>query len=226
MNTRLWEKLAKEYLLPHLPDFSLSGRWLFYAPIGWQVRGFLFEPSGWDKQRFTIETCVMPLYVPATAGLTFSARLGFLARNKSDIWWSVEKENAALIFADIKQRILHDGLPYLSQRSTVRWMTKLKHASLSDENYVHQAMLCAGIVLNDANIVNREWQQITAYYRKNYSADSAVWFRELYRSTELIYQRYTENPVVLREEIVRWRHERAEELRFDKFLAEEPSDLQ
>ena len=45
MNSREWKQFASGYLLPRLPGFMLSGRWLCYAPIGWQVRGFAFKPS-------------------------------------------------------------------------------------------------------------------------------------------------------------------------------------
>lgn len=39
-----WQKLAKEHLLSYFPDLTLAGRWLLYAPIGWQVQGIAFKP--------------------------------------------------------------------------------------------------------------------------------------------------------------------------------------
>lgn len=229
MTIREWQKLAKEHLLPHFPDMTLSGRWMLYAPIGWQVRGFAFEPSGFDKLQFTVYAGVLPLYVPQSVGGTFSERIGWLAkRRRGDIWWNLGQTGADAVFADIRQRIQQDAMPYMMQRATVEGMTKIRQHQLihlSDDRYVFQAMLCAGILLDDSHVVEREWQHFTAYHAKYAVPDSPEWVTDLFRVTERIYQQFLADPASAREEIAHWRHERAAELKFSALLTDAPDDL-
>ena len=228
MTARQWEKLATEYLLPHLPDMRISGRWLLFAPIGWQVRGFMMEPSQSDKQRFTLETCVVPLFTPQPVGLTFSTRLGWLARKKEDKWWNLDQTDVEEVFVDIRQRILHDGVPYLAKRTTVEAMSGIRRhqvVQLSDERYIHQAMLCANILLGNASMVEREWKHLLANQQRISGAELREWEVQFHEATEHIYRLYHEDPVAACKEIIRWRYMRAEELRLTHELMENPEDL-
>jgi len=228
VNVRQWQKLARQHLLPHLPELTVSRRWLFYAPIGWQVRGFAFERSGSGSRSFTIEAGVVPLYVPQSVGGTFRARLGWLARKRADEWWDLGQQDASAIFADIMKRIRRDGLPYLARRATVEAMTKIKRHQiilLSAQSYEYQAMLCGGILLDHASVVEREWRRFTSYHQRYATPDSPEWSVRLYEATEQIHRLYHDNPVAAREEIARWRIARAQELGLAGFLADEPADL-
>ena len=229
MTIREWQKLAKEHLLQYFPGMTLSSRWLLYAPIGWQVRGFAFEPSGFDKTMFTVYAGVLPLYVPQIPGLTFTERIGWLAKwQRGDTWWNLGQASADEVFADIRKRIKQDAFPYLQQRATVDAMTKVRQHQiihLSDDRYVFQAMLCAGILLDDARIVEREWQRFTVYHARYAAPDTREWEAGLFQVTEHIYRQFHANPSAAREEIARWRQEHAAELKFSAFLADEPDDL-
>lgn len=229
MNIREWQKLAKKHLLPHFPDLTLSGRWLFHAPIGWQLRCFGFEPSEFHKLQFSVYASVSPLYVPQELDGTFSEFIGWMARKKrGEIWWDLGQDSAETIFADIQQRIQQDVIPYQQQRSTVEAMTKIRQhqmIQLSDDHYVFQAMICAGILLDDARVVEREWQRFSAYHSKYAAPNSPKRDTEMYQVTERIYRQFQADPTAARCEIARWRQERAAELNLSTFLADEPDDL-
>jgi hypothetical protein len=189
------------------------------------VRGFVPRFSG---QSFTLEVGVVPLYAPQSLGLTFTNRLGWIARKQGDEWWDLDQQDAPTIFADILRRIRRDGLPYLARRATVEAMTKIKRHQivlLSDERYEYQAMLCAGILLDDSSVVEREWRRFTSYHEQYATPDSPEWSVQLYQATEKICRLYHDDPAAARAEIAGWRIARAEELGLARLLAEEPGDL-
>lgn len=229
MNVREWQKLAKEHLLPYFSDLTLSGHWLLYTPIGWQARGFAFEPSGFDKLQFTVYAGLLPLYVPQSVGETFCERIGWLAKRKQgDIWWNLGLASADEVFTDIRQRIQQDGIPYLQQRATVEAMTKIRQHQiihLSADSYVYQAMLCAGILLNDASRVEREWKNLLNYRQRYPKEEMQNWEIEFYQVTEDIYRQFHTDPAVARNLIAHYRQERAAEWRLTAFLVDEPGDL-
>ena len=228
MNAREWQKYAREYLLPYFPGYAMSGRWIFAAPIGWQVRGFCVEPSGYDKQSFTVEVGVLPLYVPQSPGGTFTARLGWLQRRRADVWWNLGTASPEQIFTGIRQRLLHEGRAYLKARSTLEAMTKIRRHQiihLSSDCYVFQAMLCAGILLNDPSVVERERKHLRLFAQQCPKDEMQEWEITFNAATEDIYQRYSQNPTAASEEIAHWRQQRAAELKLGEFLAEEPDDL-
>lgn len=225
MNARTWKKLAETHLLPHLPGFVVVGRWLVAAPVGWQARGFLLEPSGFNQHQFTIEVCVWPLYVPQSPGLTFGERLGWIPRGGREIWWDVEAQDPATVCADILRRMQRDGLPYLAQRGTVQAMTTLRHRTHSDMRYVHQALMLAGALLDDARVVARQWALLSEHRRPHGQHDRQPWEIELERVTEAAHRRFGQDPDGLRAEIATWREARAAEAGLTAQLAVTPEDL-
>lgn len=51
-------------LLPNFPGFTVSGRLTFISPVGHTLRGFNFEPSGFDKKGLYLTMFFLPLCVP------------------------------------------------------------------------------------------------------------------------------------------------------------------
>ncbi|MHB9109198.1 MAG: hypothetical protein ACYDCO_19265 [Armatimonadota bacterium] len=225
MTTEKWTELAQEYLLPNLPGFTLFREWLLLAPIGWQVRGFCFSTAKWDHNTFTIEACVLPLYVPQFIGLTFGERLGVLAAHRGSLWWSFNSRNKREMSCDILYRIRRNGLPYLEKRATLEAMTRLNHMDYPDERYIQRAMMCAGVLLDDRRVIERQWK---AYQqRKQQTPESALteWEKQLHHSIEKIYASAQSDPATMRQVISSWRKLRAEEYRLERYLADEPCDL-
>lgn len=220
-----WTELAQEYLLPHLPGFTLYQEWLLLTPIGWQVRGFCFSAARWDRNTFTMEACVLPLYVPQFVGLTFGERLGVLAARRGSLWWSFDTPDTQEMINDILYRIRRNGLPYLEKRATLEAMTRLTHTDYPDERYIQRAMMCAGVLLNDRRVVERQWKAYQQRKRRTSESELQEWERQLHHSIEKIYASAREDPDRLRQSIASWRRLRAKEYRLEQYLAEEPDDL-
>ncbi len=64
MKGRVWEKFAKEHLLPHLPGFRVKGTLLYQEPVDWVLRFFLADTSATSTDYFYFTVAVQPLYVP------------------------------------------------------------------------------------------------------------------------------------------------------------------
>jgi hypothetical protein len=51
-------------LLPNFPGFAICGSLTFIPPVGHTLRGFDFDPSGFDKKGFYVTVFFLPLCVP------------------------------------------------------------------------------------------------------------------------------------------------------------------
>lgn len=117
MKGKQFERLARKYMLPQLPGFGLRKHLLFAEPVGYLLRGFAFETSGFDPTAFTVWTFVQPLYVPdAFLGIsyTFGGRLGSLGGGP-DRWWQMDEGNEDRIMAEVLAQLQGEGLPFLSR---------------------------------------------------------------------------------------------------------------
>lgn len=65
MRTSEFDKLAREQLLPLLPEFALATGLLFEVPIAALLRGLTFQGSSYDQTSFYLVAFVQPLYVPS-----------------------------------------------------------------------------------------------------------------------------------------------------------------
>ena len=68
--------LLEKRLLPDFPGFSIRGSLMFISPLAHTLRGFSFEPSGFDKTPFYVTVFFQPMYVPGEhLVLNFGRRL-------------------------------------------------------------------------------------------------------------------------------------------------------
>jgi hypothetical protein len=102
------EQLLKAHVVPELPGFEASERFLFHSPIPDLLHFFYFDASGFDKNVFYIEMGVLPLYVPVdNVHFTYGSRLG-------GSWDITEAETPEAVMKRVVAYIQHQGLPYLS----------------------------------------------------------------------------------------------------------------
>lgn len=133
MKTKQIESFARNYLLPHLPGFSVT-RWLLHEePVISVLRAFAFEDSEFDKDAVYVWVFVLPMYVPRSdISFTFGRRLqnrkGLLKRTETwQIGAPVDAKEVDSMLASIK-----DALPFLSKLQSpaliaknLVWETKL-----------------------------------------------------------------------------------------------------
>jgi hypothetical protein len=75
MTTEEFVSLGRR-LQPDFPDFAIRRRLFFISPLEHTLRGFNFDPSGFDKTRFYINAFYLPLCIPRkNLSYTFGKRL-------------------------------------------------------------------------------------------------------------------------------------------------------
>jgi hypothetical protein len=103
MTSKIFQRLARQYLLPSLPGIEMTGRLLYQAPVGDLLCGCHFESSSYEKESFVVTAFVQPLYVPAGhLVLSYGKRLGGA---RGDHWWRLGQDDAAVmagVLADIE----------------------------------------------------------------------------------------------------------------------------
>jgi hypothetical protein len=97
-------------LLPYLPGFAISGRLTFISPVGHTLRGFGFDPSGFDKKGLYVTLFFLPLCVPSKY-LTY----GFGKRLKGTGWRADEPGLENQLIAAMQKDV-----PFLKSLSTPR----------------------------------------------------------------------------------------------------------
>ena len=99
MKRTVLERLSRRYLLPVLPGFVAKRHLIVASPVGWLLRGFLYEESGHTGRDFYMRVFVQPLYIPVGyVILSYGERLG---RPGSRIW-SFDDGAEADVMADLR----------------------------------------------------------------------------------------------------------------------------
>lgn len=136
MKSKHFEVLHR-LLLPHLPaGYASQGTLLFMKPIQCILRGFYFEPSGFDPSGFYLWAFLLPLYVPNSyISFTFGKRIG------GGKLWNVQKEKN--LIGDLLVHIKSEGIPFLNQGDTPERLAEMAAALMSDglkDPYVQEAI--------------------------------------------------------------------------------------
>jgi hypothetical protein len=119
MKSQLVRRLSKMYFLPNLPGYIAKGHLLYQQDLEHILRGFWFESSAFDRDSFTVEVFVQPLYIPVShLSFTFGHRLGSLGKGY-DIWWKYDEETEALMMQEILSFMMSAGIPFLEERSSI-----------------------------------------------------------------------------------------------------------
>ena len=120
MNGREFDKLARRHLLPHLPGFRLKRSVIYAVPVHRLWRRFDLYPSGFSRERFTLECAVSPLYVPDSHSAypaCLSDRLPKMG-GLGDRWWTWQpgdEGSEATLMADLRDMMLSVGVPHLTK---------------------------------------------------------------------------------------------------------------
>lgn len=110
MTRGMFERLARRHLLPSLPGFAIARGLIYKGPIEWLLRAFVFVPSAFSKEDFYVHVAVQPLYLPwESVILDQGRRLGH---------WVVDPSQEGEVFADVRDRITQQGVPFLEKIAT------------------------------------------------------------------------------------------------------------
>lgn len=115
MKGRVWERLAKEHILPDLPGFAVKGRLVFRAPVGLLLQGVVLNGSI-DPNGGYVEDFVQPLFVPADH-ITISN--GNRLRRNGQQYWPVLPDDPVSGVLAVRDVILAEAVPFLDRVGTL-----------------------------------------------------------------------------------------------------------
>src|SRR5438552_1936158 len=110
MKDARFQRLIRQYLLPHLPGFRAKKSLVFAEPLEYLLRGFALESSGFGPSVFYLWVFVQPLYVPSThIYFHFGRRLGH--------GWDLDAnaDNESEVMGQVLTRIKDEGLPFINR---------------------------------------------------------------------------------------------------------------
>lgn len=150
MKTQLVRRLSKKYILPNLPLYKSKGHLIYHKDLTNFLQGFYFESSAFDKDLFTIEVFVQPLFIPITyLTLTFGNRLGVLSKGR-DIWWEYNEAKEEEIMDEIVSMITSFGVPFLEDRNQLdKFMLKYGKVGLGDNPHIVEGICYTHVLLGD-----------------------------------------------------------------------------
>jgi hypothetical protein len=113
------ERLARKYLLAELPGFRSRRSLIYSEPLDYLLRGFDFEPSGFDRYAFYVWVFVQALYVPRHGiCYEFGDRLGTRDGDPGQRWHLRPDTDEEQLMARILKLMKRDGLPFLKRLRT------------------------------------------------------------------------------------------------------------
>lgn len=150
------QNLIKKHILPSLPGYAVKGRLLYATPVRYILRGYWFEGSGFDANRFNVEAFAQPLYPPRShLVLSFGKRLGNLSCGP-EIWWDLSDRSEQEIMAEVLERIQQEAEPLLrgivDPRSFLYWLAFLSNGFEDSEKL--DGVLEAGTTCNAAALLS------------------------------------------------------------------------
>ncbi len=210
MTARETEKLLKK-LLPRLPGFAVSRRFLFMCPVKHILRGFCFDRSI-DPLSFYLYVFIQPLYVPRdSVALSFGERLGQS--------WKYQADAEAELIENLLERISNEGLPMLRGIETPAQVAEtVDQVVRTNPDDVHvlraraYSFVLAGEHENAMNIFDRLQTKL------NEPDDDRSWVRELLQETQTFRQLLVRSPAAAREKLHEWERYTLTNLRLNKFV--------
>ena len=217
MRRKDFERLAKTYLVPHLEGFRSHGHLLFMEPIDCLLRGFCFEPSGFDATSMYLNFFIKTLYVPVEyVELTYGDRL-----RGNLLWEGISKENESEIMADVLNSIRSDGLPCLTRIATLedllRFIETERHLDIDPhdvEKYAYALVL-----------LGKHEQAFEQLHHLRRVCDEAIstgtaWAGKNLERGEQVLSALQDNPAEARSLLNTWRSHTLKALKLEKFTTQ------
>ncbi len=110
MKGRVVERLAREHILPELPDgFTVRRSLIYRRPLDYFLCGLSFGTSAFASYRVFVEAFVQPLYVRKSyLTYTFGFRVG-------QDFWDIDEAHPEPTFAEIAASARRDAVPFFEQ---------------------------------------------------------------------------------------------------------------
>jgi hypothetical protein len=215
MRTQDFQRLMR-ILLPSYPSYKIKDSLFFAAPFTHLLRGFYFEPSGFDALAFYVNAFVFPLYVPAEdVNFTFGKRIG----GPTGRLWELAEDNIQereRIAGKLLVSIHNEGLPFIESATTPAELVEVATKIASEENpYVQQAIGCSLIMdwkYDEAvKVLNR------LYLTLEKASPRVPWQAELMQRAWFLQDLLATNPSEARLTLKQWERETVKNLKLTEF---------
>ncbi len=213
-------KTLMRLLLPSYPSYKIKDSLFFAAPFTHLLRGFYFEPSGFDALVFYVNAFVFPFYVPAEdVNFTFAKRIG----GPSGRLWELAEDNIRereRIAGKLLVCIHNEGLPFIESATTPAELVEVAPKMASEKNpYVQQAIGYSLIM---------DWKYDEAvkvlnslYFTLEKISPRMPWQAELMQRAWLLQDLLATNPSVARLTLKQWERETVKNLKLTEFWISE-----
>jgi hypothetical protein len=209
MRTKDVERLAKIYLLPHLPGFIFHKKLLYISPIEQILRGVFFDSSAYERWTFVIEAFVQPLYIPEEhCHFTFGGRLGNLGGGAEN-WWTIDETNEEQVMKDVLHALQSEALPFLQSVKSPNDFAKKYEREARDPGIhymeaVSYSLVIAGKYRKAMKILNRNLKALDKAVKSEYAAP---YMQEMADRTIIIKNALIEDPNRTIDILNGWREE-------------------
>jgi hypothetical protein len=134
VKTSTWQKLARERIVPHVPDCHVAGNMLVFGVVDQILHGLYADSSSFDASRVAMHMFSQPLYIPSeNVVLTFGTRL---RHPEGGEWWELDDSGHAI--AALLHGIAHEVLPFFKVTATPQdlaaYISTHKRSTRTDSN--------------------------------------------------------------------------------------------
>jgi hypothetical protein len=220
MKSREMQKLAKQYLLPHLKHYAAHGHLLIRLPADFFLCGYCFEGSSFAHDRFTVCAFVQPLYVPSDhIVLSYGKRLGNII-GKPEKWWEIDLRSSSIVMDDLLGFMQSQAEPILQSfdgaKSFIAHLDKL-HTNEKDP-WRQESIAYAHILTGDLLQARKALVRLLPYLEE-LILTGTLWAREI-RERARIMLAYVEQGEVeaMHERLSHWRTYTIQHLKLDKLI--------
>lgn len=219
MTNRQVEKLILKHVFPKLPNYAVNGRLLFVEPLRYLLRGYYFEFSGLDRNKFNVEVFVQPLYIPCShVVFTLGRRLGTI-RGGQERWWHLGEGNEEEIMLDVLAYIKDDGECFLNDLATPSDLVEKTrdYYDNAESPYPEEIVAYSAVLVGDAENAADAFERLGIILQN--MDHKLEYVREMAQRANLLRSAFEAERRSALERLDRWRSETLAHVRLTKFGA-------
>ncbi len=189
----------------------------FAAPFTHLLRGFYFEPSGFDASAFYVNAFVFPLYVPAEdVDFTFGQRLGGPRGRR----WELAEEETERVAEKLLSSIQNEGVPFIESATTPGGLVEVASKIASAENLYVQQAIGYSLIMDQkygaaVKVLNR------LYLALEKTSPRMPWQTELMQRAWSLQELLATNPSEAQSTLKQWERETVKNIRLSEFWIDE-----
>lgn len=215
MKASRWRKLAREHLLPDLPDCQLTGTMLVFGHPEWILHGLSIDTSAFSATRVAVWIVSQGLYVPSQHNSAdYSEKLRQPRSNAT--WWDMEAGAEIVRLREMLRAIQEQALPFYAETATPQDL-----AAYSERRYPDSVNPPTIEVEAYSWALAGEGQKASMALDRLERAVAAMppyqtWGQAILERSLLVRQALSEGPLAVSHLLGGWRDEARQRLKLDR----------